>query len=347
MKNICNELDPRLPKVYKAIFFGSLAIVILRQFIFPYMSGFVPLVVCAVYGMLAIYELVLLAKNIKFINLIEDNILRVVYYQLMRYIKPLIILSIIMWFTNFDNFLPFWWGGSEVDSFMLYGAILIYVYMFLLEALVIQTEIHKVIIKLVIYLGITLLCTIPYLFSMANLLLVYILTSANLIYLSKQKQQQFNYLNLYLIVNLTIVLVSTALISICADNLKNQVFAIASMGPVFKIGSIALFIIFFGLQLIVGLIIAKALEAKLKYCVRPGYQTLALIAWQLPIYQLVQSMFGGTDAIGIGVITVELAIIVGCLICSVIFTYKSVCGTWFSNQKIIRGVDDAYVKWVE
>lgn len=345
MKNICNELDNRVNGIFKLFTMISLVLMLVGFLINQEFVFFAGIGTVVVFGILAIYELLLIARNLEFVNFMENDLVKLTYQQMMKYVK--LYYLVVVGFTIAINS-PFTTHGGFDFIYMsgigIYGAVALVIYMLLFELFVLKTNVIQIVIKYVLFVGFQFFILILGIYTLVLFPLIYVLFCANILILGKQRKIKVNYINKYLLINTTFASLATSFITIQLGGTQHlflyyQVDTGLQVVQEIIIASSVLFIMGYLCKLMC--LKYKAIAKKQRYVV------MNFMIWIMPsLFILKRTMYPfsyAEDRLTLGTISVFIVI----MIINLIVAYIVVFGKGLKSTKVIDGVNDAYNKWFE
>lgn len=358
MKNITGEIDVRVNRVLRTMFYISAIWVFLDLFTGGSNLGDKFFMIVIGFGVVAIYELILLVKNRDFIKLLEPDLSKVSYYVVMRYVKIFLILSLIGLvvsapveiFDIIDWKINEYSLGFYIPSLMQSIAIAILGYVMVVEVLFIKNGLKELLIK-----GISLILMLIISLSISNdfyinsLVAMYFVIYGGICFvcaydklLSKGNP---SYINSYLIVcGLGYLMILEAVNLIASGNYGLQI------GNGFKHGNLGTFILYvivvYIIQVLINILVLQYVK-KLNISFKSIYKKVVMIVYVIPAFELM--IFSYVISNDTGVWNHLLFTTVGFVyfILTAIITYLLFIGKFSVNTDIMKGVNNAYSNWIE
>ncbi len=351
MKIISKELDSRVINIYKVMVLAAL-LFCWSGIIFDFNDVLKLFIIGGGFGLLAIYELNLLTKNRSFVLLLEPNLNQVVYYQLMRYIKVVMIVALSLGITSQISVLSIH-RYNDFETIAWFSVLSIYAYMSLLELRILETKLSKVIGKVCIYVVATLviaanLDTPIIIHGIAILLSMYIVIGINFVSIARKSKQTCKYVNFSLVIN-GLLAISVGLV---VSNITRQ-FGYSGMydEELYKFNTALFNILRTEFRLVIalgiGVFATHLIMQRFNVTTRNEYKYVIFAIWQIPVFSLIFNIiirfYGYTSKYPVEILT--MVIVYGLV--NLAFTYRLVFKNLFNTTKVVEGVNNVYTKWID
>lgn len=344
MKNICNELDNRVNGIFKLLTMISLGLMVVGFLISQEFVLFAGIGTVVVFGILAIYELLLIARNLEFVNLVENDLVKLTYHQIMKYIK-LYYLVVVGFTIAVNSPLTVYnhsFGFIYRTGIGIYGAVALVIYMLLFELFVLKTNIIQIIIKYVLFVGFQFFTVILGVYALVLIPLIYVFLSINIMILGKQRGTKTNYINMYLFINIIFATIATSIITIKLGGTIYESYYFSSWDRIFRI-----LIINVSSLIIMGYI-CRVMCGKFKASVKKQvYLVINFMIWLMPSVFIVQRLMDTWAFYEKPFRLEEVTLLIITIIINLIVAYIVTFRKNLNNIKVIDGVNNAYNKWFE
>ncbi len=351
MKIISKELDSRVINIYKVMVLAAL-LFCWSGIILDFNDVLKLFIIGCGFGLLAIYELNLLTKNRSFVLLLEPDINQVVYYQLMRYIKVVMIVALSLGITSQISLFNIH-RYNDFDTIAWFSVLSIYTYMSLLELSVLKTKLSEVIGKAIIYGIVTILISgnldAPIMVSgIAILLSMYCVIGLNFASIARKTKHTCKYVNFSLVINGLLAILAGFL----ASNITRQ-FGYSGMydEELYKFNTTLFNILRTELRLVIVLavcvFIAHIIMQRFKVRTRSEYKYVIFTIWQLPIFSVIFNIiirfYGYTSKYPVEILTMVIVYV----LVNLAVTYRLVFKNLFNTTRVAEGVNNVYTKWID
>lgn len=358
MKNITGELDVRVNRVLRILFYISAIWMFSDLLTDGNNLGNKFFVIVIAFGVIAIYELVLLVRNRDFVKLLEPNLSKASYYVVMRYVKIFIVLTLIGLVVSvpvdFHNIIN--WKVNDyslwlyLPSIMQSIAVVVLGYLMVIEIFFIKSGYKDLFIKGVsLALMFIVSVIISSDFYLNSLLTMYFVIYGGIYFVcgydALRSKRVPNYLNTYLIVcglGYLVILEAVNLIISSDYNLH--------IGNGFKHGYLGTFILYVIVLYIIQVlfnILALQYVKKHKISSKSIYKKIVMFIYIIPAFELMVFSYIISNDTGVWNHLLFTSVGFGYFILSVITTYLLFMGKFSIKTDLMKGVNDAYSNWIE
>lgn len=345
MKNICNELDNRVNGIFKLLTMIALGFMLVGFFISKQFIFFAGIGTVVAFGILAIYELLLITRNLEFVSFLEKDIVKLTYQQLMKYVKLYYLvvvgftIAVNSPITTYGRFGFVYSSGIEI-----YGAVALVIYMLLFELFVLKTKLIQIIVKYLLFVGLQFFILIFSRYTLVLFPLIYVLFCVNIMILGKQSGTKVNYINKYLFINTIFAAMATNFITMQFGGgyYYYSTYQVDSWRQVIQhlmINTSSLILMSYLSQLLC--LKFKATAKKQVYLV------LNFMVWIMPSLFIAHRVMYST-LFNDFIFNLETSVLfIVTVIINLIVAYIVTFGKGLKSTKVIDGVNNAYNKWFE